>query len=219
MSFYDLNATFRPIDVWPGKETRNRERSRFKAEWRQTRSLLARELAHLQAKNIVCQLALREQDIRLDGYPRANARPTHPGVILAFDSKYGPLRYPCDTFDDWQDNVRAIALAMEKLRAVDRYGVTRRGEQYAGWKALPASSAHPAMTVDQAARFVSEHDAGSTVGVGAILSDRKYLEFAYRNAAKKLHPDTGGDTAKFQLLQEAKRVLDAHHGNGTAVHA
>lgn len=42
----------------------------------------------------------------------------------------GHLSYPCDTFTTLQDNLRVIALALEALRMVDRYGVTRRGEQY-----------------------------------------------------------------------------------------
>ena len=32
-------------------------------------------------------------------------------------------------------NLRSIALGLKALRAVDRYGVSRRGEQYAGFRA------------------------------------------------------------------------------------
>src|SRR5947208_1880483 len=82
------------------------------------------------------QFAVTESDIRLDGRPRARAVASHPGVVLAFDSRHGPLKYAVDTFDRWQDNLRAIALGLEHLRAVDRYGVTRRGEQYTGWRQI-----------------------------------------------------------------------------------
>ena len=102
-------------------------------------NLLKHELERLQASNVVIEMDLTEVDIRRDGLPRNNARPTTPRVCLSMDSPYGPLRYPCDTFLSWQDNVRGIALALEALRKVDRYGVTKRGEQYTGWKALPAS--------------------------------------------------------------------------------
>ena len=33
------------------------------------------------------------------------------------------------------------------------------------------------------------------------------VETAYKVAAKRLHPDKGGDTAKFQKLEDVMRVL------------
>jgi hypothetical protein len=52
------------------------------------------------------------------------------------------LIYATDACELWQHNVRSIALGLEALRAVDRYGITRRGEQYAGFRAaLTAGSA------------------------------------------------------------------------------
>jgi len=131
------DITFRPIDVWPGEQTGWRRRAPFGAAWLTTIHLLERELTQLEATNVVFQVALYEGQLRIDGKPKASARASHPGVVLAFDSKYGPLKYAVDTFDSFPDNVRAIALAMEALRKVDRYGVTKRGEQYTGWRAIP----------------------------------------------------------------------------------
>lgn len=140
---YD-DITFRPIDLWPGEQTSWRKRAPFGAAWLSTIRLLERELTMLDAKNVVFQVALYEGQLRLDGKPKATAKASHPGVILAFDSKYGPLKYAVDTFDVFTDNVRAIALAMEALRKVDRYGVTKRGEQYTGWRELPVKTGAPA---------------------------------------------------------------------------
>ncbi len=72
-------------------------------------------------------------------------------VVISFVvfSLHGPLRYATDAherqyaglgMEGWQADVGAIALALTALRAVDRYGVSRRGEQYTGWRALPATS-------------------------------------------------------------------------------
>lgn len=214
MSYRDINATFRPIDVWPGKPTPFRRRAPFDAAWSNTLELLRKELRFLAAKHVVIQIDMREQDIRQDGYPRANAVAASPGVILALESKYGPLRYPCDTFTRWEDNVRAIALALEALRKVDRYGVTKRGEQYTGWRALPgAGGTSSAMTAAAAAEFLA-----TAAGVGAgsvhlILGDRVVVEQVYRKAAKRLHPDIAGGSAEgFATLGIAKAVLDRHHG-------
>lgn len=209
-SYSDVDATFRPIGVWPGQHTEERRSSPFSAPWSSTLELLKRELRFLDAQNIVVQLDIDERDLRLDGYPLANARAKSPGVILAFDSKYGPLRYPCDTFANWDDNLRGIALAMEALRKVDRYGVTKRGEQYTGWKALPAGGeTSTTMTAATAAQVYS------TMGGGApqtILGDSEYAAAVYRRAARAAHPDTGGTDEEFQLLQEARKIIDHHHG-------
>lgn len=218
MSYQDLGANFRPIDRWPGEETRSRQLSPFSASWPSTLELLHRELRELRAKNIICQIAITERDLRQDGYPRANARAAHPGVILAFDSKHGPLKYACDRFTDWQSNIRAIALGLEALRKVDRYGITKRGEQYTGWRALPASSAEPAMTLERAAEFMALHairvQPTADVSANRVLRSRPHFLLTYRLAAQRLHPDAGGSTEDFQRLQEAKRVLDTHHGSG-----
>lgn len=215
MSYYDLpGVRFRPIERWPGRLLRwsQRRRSQVSASWPKTIALLNRELSHLGAKQVVLQVAMTERDIRLDGYPRANARAEHPGVILAFDSIHGPLQYAVDTFDHWQDNIRAIALALEALRAVDRYGVTRHGEQYRGWKAIEAP-ANGKMTVEQAARFIAEQ-ADSPLAWPEVVADTggRARRDAYRRAAAKLHPDAGGPPDLFIQLQQAKRVLDQHGG-------
>src|SRR2546430_1342870 len=135
----------RPLPaVWPnGRRTPASERqwSRFKAPWSNTIELLERELRYLEAREpVVIEAGYRPQDIRLDGQPRANARLDDPAVVVSFQSRFGPLRYACDTFREHAANLRAIALTLEHLRAVDRYGVTRRGEQYQGGPALPPAA-------------------------------------------------------------------------------
>ena len=213
-----------PIERWPGQQTEERQAHRFGTsgwrsgsygrtiDWSGTMELLERELRMLDAENILLQMAVGRGDIRLDGWIRANARPDHPGVILTFDSKHGPLSYPCDTFTDWQANVRAIALALEALRKVDRYGVSSRGEQYRGWGQLPpAGGTTSTLTAEAAARVLV--DAEALDGDAEDVLDREdAFRMTYRNAARATHPDAGGSTRDFQLVQEARRVLEAHHG-------
>lgn len=217
MSEVLLNATFRPIHRWPGPETRDRRPSRFRASWKNTIDLLHRELRMLGARHVVLQMDLTERQLRLDGYPRAGARPDTPRVILSFETSDGvALSFPCDTWTDWQDNLRAIALTLEHLRAVERYGVTRRQEQYAGWRALPAGGSTSAtFTSEAAAEFVARaaSNGGAAISPQQILADHEHCRAAYRQAAKRLHPDGGaGSHELFQRLQVARAVLEAHHG-------
>jgi hypothetical protein len=166
----------------------------------------------LQAKHVVLQEAFREQDLRLDGEPRAAARREHPGVILSFESKHGPMSYPCDTFDNYTHNVRAIALGLEALRKVARYGIANSGEQYTGYRALGGTTDHDSharpMTLEEAAGFLFMMSGTAIKPQDLILGNQIGREAAYRSAAKRLHPDVGGSTETFQKLQEAKRILD-----------
>lgn len=186
-----LGVQFRPIDVWPGTLARSRGRSPFSSKLSATLDLLARELRALDARRIVFQIAVGENEIRLDGFPKANAHADHPGIVLAFESKWGPLKYATDVYWTWQDNLRAIALAMESLRRVDRYGVSKRGEQYQGWRALPRSTdpADSIETPDQARRVLESW--GGDV----------------KRALFETHPDRGGDPDAFRRVVRARDVL------------
>lgn len=158
-----------------------------------------------------------------DGGIRADAKVTHPGVLITFDGPAGPMRFATDRFDRgsrwlpeskrnetmpaWQMNVRAIALSLEALRKVDRYGVTSKNEQYRGFTAIGSGIEMPAVQMSEmeALEFLRIHAEWS---YGPDYDDHEDIERAYRQAAKRLHPDAGGSTADFKRLQEAKRVLD-----------
>jgi hypothetical protein len=205
-----LDYQFRPIVQWPGEKTRNRRRSQFNTLYSKTLQLLERELEFLRAKQVVIQADCEASEIRRDGQLRADARLRGPGVILTFESSKGPLSFPCDTYPDWQDNIRAIALALEALRAVDRYGVTRRAEQYKGWSRLPAPETNEFPSVHDAAAFILQASAIAGA-VSNILQFMDSMARHYRYAAARLHPDrNNGSSAEFVKLQAAKAMLDKH---------
>jgi hypothetical protein len=206
----NVAITHRPIQIWPGELTgwHSRRASNFKASYTTTLDLLDREVYHLGADRAVLQLALTERDIRNDGLPRAQARPSHPGVILAFESTYGPLQYATDAFTTWQDNLRAIALGLEALRKVDRYGITRNGTQYTGFRALMASTS---MDVRDAActlaAFTDDEWKWDDLLVEVGTLGKEWTRQAYRTAAKRRHPDVGGSHSDWLRLEEAYRLL------------
>lgn len=239
-----MDVTIRALGPWPQAETKPRKAPQFSATWGDTMDLIQRELRFLGAKRVVIEAGFRERDIRLDGWPRADARtPEFPGVILSFESKFGPLRYLTDAFTNgsvfvsgrqarargsdkaftmevlgWHANLRAIALSLEALRSVDRYGVSRRGEQYTGWNALPPGMPMGrAMTVEEALETLAAEavDAGYTAEDLAVEldpeSDQTWITTAYRIAVKRLHPDTGTavDLDAFRRVQQAHEVIEA----------
>ncbi|WP_223120213.1 MULTISPECIES: molecular chaperone DnaJ [Tsukamurella] len=198
---YPTGTRLRPITAWPGALTADRIRSPFSAPWADTLDKLDRELWHLgpagRNADAVLQIAMREQDFRLDGMPRANSAPAHPGVILNVESTKGALSFPCDRFTRWQDNLRAIALGLEGLRRLDRYGITAGSQQYTGWRQLDSGPA-PSSTADAEAVLMQ---------FGEGLREGDSWRDVYRRAAKATHPDRGGRREDFERVQAAAERL------------
>lgn len=202
--------TTRPIQDWPGKETPvyRRQRSRFKTGWSSIIYLLERELRHLGAKSAILEIDCRPWDLRQDGMLRANARPQGPRVIISAETKHGPMRIPCDTYTDHESNLYAIALSLEKLRAVDRYGVTMHGEQYRGWTALPASTGNGLASIESAWRLLVLIATGETDYVlKPEHRTRETAERYFREAAKIAHPDAGGSDDQFVAIRKARDLI------------
>ena len=211
MTAWPTNLTVKSLISWPGPLTpdRGRKSSPFRAGLSQTCDELDLELHQLGATNQLMQVAVPAHRFGVKGRPFADAVPDHPGVILTMNTNQGALSYPCDTFNQWQDNLRAITLALEALRKVDRYGVTKNGEQYRGFLALEATIM-PTIFVssDEARNFIWDIAAD----ISTTLVD-KSLPQILRIAKRATHPDTRtndadiGDYARVmaaeKLLQEA----------------
>lgn len=192
--------------TWNRPETVDRQSAaRFRARWDDTINLLTREVEHLDGGHVVVEARVDPSQIRRDGMLRASARVTFPGVRLWFASRHGPLEYATDAYDHWQANIRAIALALQALRAVDRYGVTRTGEQYRGWTQLAATSAESGMTIDEAALVLAT---AAQMPGSTILGSVEAVQRAYKAAARTAHPDAAGGSADaFRLITTARDVL------------
>lgn len=211
---------WRPLSGWPQPVTEPRDSGgRFTADLDSTLNLLVREVEMVGGDLAVIELDLSEAELRRDGRPRARARIDFPGVIVSFESRHGPLRYLTDRFEQrwaqdapgWQSNLRAVALGLEALRKVERYGIATRGEQYVGWGALPPGGVRPmpAMTLDEAARLLAAEAGGQMYDPDRVIADPELRERLYRQAAKRLHPDAGGPEEGWKLLQAAVELLRA----------
>src|SRR5579863_10251967 len=118
----------------------------------------------------------------------AGAKLRTQGIILTFNSKHGPLSYPCDKYSNWQANLRAIALSLEALRAVDRYGVTHPEKCGTLSQLLSGGSGPPSPRSDRRRRCRlqtppdGENDSGKT--------------------SRRLNDDRGGDRGRGAVIPE-----------------
>lgn len=221
-----MRYTVRPLSdrTWLRPDSR-RSPTRFQSSWKETEHLLLTEVERINGTNLVIEVDVREQDLRIDGTLRANAREAlTPAVRVAFETKqHGPLLYQCDTFvapyshqgKHWQHNVRAIALTLQALRAVSRYGAVDTGQQYQGFKALPAGRAMPSshMTRSDAAALLEQVAIGDQGAfrqrtIELILSSVDEARLIWREARKVAHPDRrDGDHSMWDEVEQAARVL------------
>lgn len=177
-----MRATFRPLPAWP-YPPRPRRPSTFKASYQRTLFDLEREIGYLKGREVIIGVVADESQVRMDGMLRADARVNHPGVELSFEKPDGSrLVFHTDVHggytNSWQDNLRAIALGLEALRAVDRYGITSTAEQYAGFAQLAAGGPDPAR--------------------GRVLVE---AAGGVRQAQRTHHPDHGGQDRDFIDVQ------------------
>lgn len=217
----EVPLTWDSLDVFPEKLREPRERIDWpgrragggRVSYSESEELLKKELGMMRARTALLQVAAGHDGFTRTGMLRANARVEHPGVVLVVTDRDGAqLNFATDLYLYWQDNVRAIALGLEGLRRLERYGITRGGKQYTGWKALPPGGYTPPPQRD-----LTEQEAVDVIARLAHLGDthtetwRNWPEgikkTALREAVKNAHPDAGGADADMQDLTEARRVL------------
>ncbi|GAA0189695.1 hypothetical protein GCM10008944_01410 [Cytobacillus oceanisediminis] len=186
--------------------------SPFSATWTDTLDVLEREVRALRGRDVVLQLEVLAGQLTKSGQLRARSKAASRAARISFETPDGPMNFETAAFtrlggvpmtESWQHNVRAIALGLEALRKVDRYGIGQ-GAQYAGYKALGAGSGAVAMggmTTEQAYDVL--HDAANALP-GAFDSDK----LLYRTARAASHPDRhGGDQSLWDDVEQAGRVL------------
>lgn len=201
-----IEYSIQPWEIWPRKETpAHRRGAPFTQGYQQTLNQLDAELTKLKAKDIVLQLKVKRGDIRLDGGLRQNATTSHPGVILSFKRDGRTITMPCDACTSWQQNLRAIALTLERLRLADLYGVTQSGEQYRGWEALPPPGAVQVMTKDAAADLIAKW---SGVPQDLLLTNPRMRTAAIKEARFAVHPDKGAKAEDAAQVSQAAGILE-----------
>lgn len=215
-----MSILFRPMKLWPDTVKIERLRAPFKADHRGTLGLLEREVRMIRGVDAVVELALHEKQFTREGLPYSEARPDHPGVIVRVrkpvlnpkgKQDMVPLYFPAARFSTWQANLRAVAISLEDLRRIDRYGVTQNSQQYLGFgKYLPGPVHEGVLTLDAAAVLIANEGGG--VPYSSIIGSVETYRASYRRAAARLHPDAGEhDADKWERLQAAKTLLDDHH--------
>jgi hypothetical protein len=199
-----MNPTRYPL-AWPVGWKRFKSIDRKSAPFRTK----GRELSVFDGVSRVLQslgrMGILEDDIvvstnvrtRLDGLPRSSEpKPDDPGVAVYWQPATGSMRcMAIDRYNDVADNLAAIALTLDSMRAIERHGGGEILDRvYAGFTALPA----PIVAG-------MKRDWSVVLGLQDLLLPKvEDVQAAYRRLAQQHHPDRGGDPAKMAELNAAR---------------
>jgi hypothetical protein len=132
-------------------------------------------------------------------YAGAPNKPDDPGVVARWTVDGEQFAAACDQWNNVRDNAQATALYLDAKRALDRYGVATAESEFATAR-LPSGD-------DVVTGAAPPHQ---VLGVDADAGDQE-VRAAYRDLAKDVHPNRGGDRDAFERINDAR---DAMLGGG-----
>ncbi|HEX7051759.1 MAG TPA: J domain-containing protein [Longimicrobiales bacterium] len=167
---------------WP--RTKFRQPSKFRTTLSAALKNVQAELTRLGAKNVVLS-----SNVCL-----GNEKPTDPGVAVYFVRDGRQLCIPCDAWTKVEDNLQAIARTIEALRGIERWGAKHTVDAaFAGFAALPPPGER-----------ISDHRWYVVLGVTPDATPAQ-VEAAYRDLARRYHPDVAPDGAARMAAINAAR--------------
>lgn len=197
-----MEAEAFPLDWptgWPRTAPEDRKEARYQVTYEQAVRELQRELKRMKATDIVISTNLPTKG---NGEPYANMvnrKIEDPGVAVHWRNADGePEVIPCDAWTRVKDNIRAVGLAIQCLRGLERTGsgqIMKRA--FMGMKALPPIGG---TSYREAARKAWH----TVLGVDPDAT-REDINRAFREKARESHPDQGGDSYDMAVLNEARR--------------
>lgn len=183
---------------------------------------LREELSRLGAANAVITSDL---PTRNDGLPYADGRATDPGIAVWFmlPDDRGQMQervFACDKWRTPAENMQAIALSIEAMRGLDRWGagdVVARA--FAGFNALPPGSGDEHAPPPKKRPWRRVFDIATNLNDVLTKDDLLALvRSRHRMQIKAAHPDAGGShelAAELNAaLSEAEAELQPKVGTG-----
>lgn len=173
---------------WPRTPGHLRTYSQFKTTTEKAFNGLLMELERLRARGVIISSNLK---LRNDGFPYAN-QPRHgdEGIAVYFTRKGKDYVLACDKFSKREDNLRALALTIEAIRGIERWGSSDLMERaFTGFAQLAAPT------------DVRQWWEVLKVPADAGVEDVKQ---AYKRLRSQHHPDReGGTDDEFHAVEMA----------------
>lgn len=187
----NMNVTAYPLcwpAGWPKTLPQQRESAKFKATLSSALNGLKREVELLGGKRLVLS----------SNYTLGNEHPRESGVVAYFNYNDAAVAIPCDRWLKIEDNVRAIALTIEAMRGMERWGAKHMiAAMFTGFKQLEAKTGGISWW--------------EVLGV-APDAGAEQIKAAYRDRARVCHPDVGGSSEAMATLNAAYEMALSQNG-------
>jgi hypothetical protein len=113
-----------------------------------------------------------------------------PGAAVYFSWKKRMMCLACDRYLSVGHNLKAIAMTIEAIRGIERWGASQMMERaFSGFAQLPESVAK---------------DWRDVLQFGKSTPTKTMIEDRFRALARARHPDAGGTREEFEELVKAK---------------
>lgn len=184
---------------WPRTETWKRTSKAYKVTASAAREGLFAAIRRLEARRTVLSSNI---PLRLDGKPYAEFRePADPGVAVYWLTHQGVSRViACDRWKTVRENSRAVTLAIEAFRALERSGAGQVVERMAAGLLLPERAG------------VSYELHWSVILGTARDASESEIRRAYRGKVLTAHPDVTGNREQWNRVQEAFEAARQERG-------
>ncbi len=142
----------------------------------------------LRLLGAVAEILSTNVPVRLSGLPASGQRePDDPGAAIYFQLLKKDQVLACDRWKRVADNIAAIALHVDAVRRIERYGVGTLEQAFAGYTAIGPAPVEWWLILG--------------VKADATLDQ---VEEAFRALAREHHPDRGGDPERMKQLTAAR---------------
>lgn len=175
---------------WPESRERTpaekRQRSQFSGSFDAIRKGLCDDLDRMHATNVIISSNI---PLRADGMPRSGVHNIpDPGIAVYFKDRDGEeMAFACDKYLLTWENMRAIQRTIQAIRSIERWGSSdMMRSAFRGFKAIPEKAS-------QGWRDTLGFKPDEAVTL-AMVAD------AFRQLARRHHPDKGGDVELFNRL-------------------
>ena len=136
-----------------------------------------------------------------DGLPKSGQpKPDDPAVSVWFILDGESRCIPCDTYDRIEDNLAGAAATIASLRTIERHGSGMFKAAFTGFTALP----DPDSSTRANWRIILGNYQGNDI------SEARQI---WKKLRSEQHPDKGGDTDLFHMINKAWKQAQIELGN------